>query len=444
MASGSFLAVPTVSNPQETECDLSLNHLSLLTSAEAMGCVGEDEEFNLDTLRVINDMISASSSVNNEIPDASVDNTSIQALQQSTTTKKGRNSRSKNAKKASQDDSSVNLQPTQSSLPVLTPAADMLPATPYTPNQHANSLYDPDQQFNKVVSTRQAQARPLSSPTPSCSSMTGMQLAEMMFVPNPSEDNGKHSAKPNYLNQCKSRLRKYQSDAMRDFADVLYMPFTHETSFDSLEGAEMQFAFGKKVFDCMDTLNKHSQAVWEFEKAIYSCVLPLREKVGGILPDSHNFNSVTPTRVNNALKRKRQEQLETCRDSALSVEVIAQLRPPKSYCLKQWPSRPTGQQFEKLQPLFDAFVLMRQDPDLKLHAYEWVQTLEQFRALLLSLKEKDPKYYEELTRYLVTAGKTRVRWYKDVLNRKMDEMAYLELCKKQNKQKAPHDILRLI
>lgn len=135
MASGSFLAVPTVSNPQETECDLSLNHL--LTSAEAMGCVGEDEEFNLDTLRVINDMISASSSVNNEIPDASVDNTSSQALQQSTTTKKGRNSRSKNAKKASQDDSSVNLQPTQSSLPVLIPAADMLPATPYMPNQHA-------------------------------------------------------------------------------------------------------------------------------------------------------------------------------------------------------------------------------------------------------------------------------------------------------------------
>ena len=54
---------------------------------------------------------------------------------------------------------------------------------------------------------------------------------------------------------------KYQSDAMRDFADVLYMPFAHETSFDSFEGAEMQFAFRKKVFDCMDTLNKHSQLV---------------------------------------------------------------------------------------------------------------------------------------------------------------------------------------
>jgi len=59
------------------------------------------------------------------------------------------------------------------------------------------------------------------------------------------------------------------------------------------------------------------------------------------------YTTVAPTRVNDALKEKRQEQLETCRDGAFSLEVIAQLRPPKSYCLKQWPSRPTGQQFEK-------------------------------------------------------------------------------------------------
>ena len=42
-----------------------------------------------------------------------------------------------------------------------------------------------------------------------------------------------------------------------DFADVLFIPFAHETSFNSLESAEMQFAFRKKVFDCMDTLHKH-------------------------------------------------------------------------------------------------------------------------------------------------------------------------------------------
>ena len=144
--------------------------------------------------------------------------------------------------------------------------------------------------------------------------------------------------------------------------------------------------------------------------------------MGGAWPDNHNFSSVTLTYVNNALKRKQQEELECCHDKALTVQVIKQLRPTKSYCLKQWPSRPAGEQFEKLQTLFEAFVLMSQYPEIKLHTYEWVQSLEQFRSLLLSLKEKEAKYY------LITAGKTRVQWYRDVVNYKQDEMAYVELC----------------
>ena len=85
-----------------------------------------------------------------------------------------------------------------------------------------------------------------------------MHLAEMIFVHSPSENNGKQASKPNYLNQCKSRLARYQSDAMRDFADVLHMSFAHETSFNSLEGAEMQFASRKQSVclygypDCRD------------------------------------------------------------------------------------------------------------------------------------------------------------------------------------------------
>ena len=50
MASGTFLAVPTESNPQETECGSSLNHLALLTSEEAMGCGGKDEELYYEEL----------------------------------------------------------------------------------------------------------------------------------------------------------------------------------------------------------------------------------------------------------------------------------------------------------------------------------------------------------------------------------------------------------
>lgn len=97
----------------------------------------------------------------------------------------------------------------------------MLSPSHYVPDQHANSLYFHDQELINVVPTVQAQARQPSSPTPSTSSLTSAQLAEMMFVPKPSGDSGKHAANPSYLTQCKSRLRKYQSDSMRDFADLL-------------------------------------------------------------------------------------------------------------------------------------------------------------------------------------------------------------------------------
>lgn len=405
-----------------------------------------DEEFNLEALRVISDAISAPSGANNEAPMNNINNASSDVATCSTYSKKGRGARSKSSKKASQENVVVQSQP---SLQVLTTPQDVI-LTPveYVPHQHVNNA--PNHNTNVVFQANPQnnvapfQPRPLVSAAPCCSPITGVQMAEMMFASKSSDDNRNRAAKPNYLNQCKNRLRKYQSDAMRDFSDILYSPIANETSFESLEGADMEFVFRKKVFECMDTLNKHSHAVWELEKAMYSCVLPLKEKVGGVFPDSHNFNSVTPTRINNAFKRKRQEQLETLRDNAISLEVVEQLRPPKSYCLKQWPSRPAGEQFEKLQPLFEAFNLMRRDLDLKLHTYLWVQTLEQFKGLLFSLKEREPKYYEELTRYLVTAGKTRVRWYKDLLNGKIDEITYVELCKKQNRQKAPHDILRLV
>ena len=203
-------------------------------------------------------------------------------------------------------------------------------------------------------------------------------------------------------------------------------------------------SFRKRVFNCTETLHEHACAVRELEKAIYSSVLPLKQKVGGVLPDNHNFNTVTPTRINNALKRKRQDELESIRDKVITQEVIEQLRPPKSYCLKQWPSLSSSQQFEKLNPLFEAFLLMRQDNELKLHSYAYVQNLEQFKGLLFTLKEKEPRYYEELTRYLVTAGKTSLRWYKEFVNGEMDEMTYVELCKKQNNRKAPSAILRCV
>ena len=44
----------------------------------------------------------------------------------------------------------------------------------------------------------------------------------------------------------------------------------------------------------------------------------------------------------------------------------------------------------------------------------------------------------------MTARKTTLRWYKEFVNGEMDEMTYVELCKKQNNRRVPGAILRCV
>ena len=83
------------------------------------------------------------------------------------------------------------------------------------------------------------------------------------------------------------------------------------------------------------------------------------------------------------------------------------LRPPKSYCLKQWPSMSATKQNSVLQPVFEAFLLMRQDTSLRIHTYNDVNPLEDFRFLVKNLMERDPKYYDEFMRFLCTTSLLR-------------------------------------
>lgn len=464
MASESYLAVATVANVEQNSADYTVNSdaIQLLESVEALNQEFEEEEFNLESFRQITDAISA--------PPAMINKSAGNETSSTSSSKRGRG-KGRNSKKVTQqqqqqqqemeravpENTSLLLQSSGVSaeyVPLQTmdfiqnnnisPVENMSLINPQLglnfPENRSQSVFQlpANVQCNNVTPSQ------VFSPSTSSQANSGAQMADVMFPVKPADDNTKNAVKPNYLTQCKNRLRRYQSETMHDFSDLLYAPFAYETSFESLEGQTREFVFRKRVFDCMETLHKHACAVRELEKAIYSSVLPLKQKVGGVLPDNHNFNTVTPTRINNALKRKRQDELESIRDKVITQEVIEQLRPPKSYCLKQWPSLSSSQQFEKLNPLFEAFLLMRQDNELKLHSYAYVQNLEQFKGLLFTLKEKEPRYYEELTRYLVTAGKTRLRWYKEFVNGEMDEMTYVELCKKQNNRKAPSAILRCV
>ena len=186
MASESFLAVPTVPNPQQssTNYGVNLDHMALLESVEAFTCEGVDEEFNLEALRVISDAISAPSGANNEAPMNNINNASSDVATCSTYSKKGRGARSKSSKKASQENVVVQSQP---SLQVLTTPQDViLKPVEYVPHQHVNNA--PNHNTNVVFQANPQnnaapfQPRPLVSPAPCCSPITGVQMAEMMFA----------------------------------------------------------------------------------------------------------------------------------------------------------------------------------------------------------------------------------------------------------------------
>ena len=80
---------------------------------------------------------------------------------------------------------------------------------------------------------------------------------ELIFAPpRPTEvplNNRRNAVQPlNYIDQCKNKLKVYVEDAMRSFADVLYMPMVNETSFgDGLEAATHLHRFRQKVWACI-------------------------------------------------------------------------------------------------------------------------------------------------------------------------------------------------
>lgn len=106
------------------------------------------------------------------------------------------------------------------------------------------------------------------------------------------------------------------------------MRMVNETSFgDGLEAARHLHRFRQKVWACMESLDKHQLCLMDLELAAYRCELPLNEWMAGGLTDNQNYCTVTFTRVNNALKRKCLEQLESARNTSLKNEVVDYCNP---------------------------------------------------------------------------------------------------------------------
>ena len=268
MASESFLAVPTVSNMEEnaTEYAVNINHMTLLESVKALGRdFGDEEEVNLEMFRQITDTISAPPAVNNQSVINNGHNGIEAASSSSTNAKKGKSGRGRNSKTGTQQPATPQSDPrvsmSQSHKENFYSTVQHMPSQQMDlsenntgvvflvlPQMHVSA---DNTQFNQHLrlgipasesqpllvrnvpsnSVTPFQGNHLLSPVPSYHSISGSQMAEMMYPSKSADDSIKNAAKPNYLNQCKNRLRKYQTEAMRDLADLIYAPFaTKEVS----------------------------------------------------------------------------------------------------------------------------------------------------------------------------------------------------------------------
>ena len=130
---------------------------------------------------------------------------------------------------------------------------------------------------------------------------------------------------------CKIKLENYLGQAMRSLSDMIYMPLECDTNFSGLEAAGQLYDFREAVWNCMSTLETHRKTVLVLEEIVFKCVLPLNWRVTGVLPDNLNFSTITPTRINNALKRSREEMLKSERENSLKKNVVDFSHPPNSY-----------------------------------------------------------------------------------------------------------------
>lgn len=362
MANELFLAVPST---PKNNVNSGMNLLDFNTESQQISGNGmaeviravhgldygmEEDQLSIKSLRAIGEAVSAPLSVTTDVQEMA-GNTSVTQLQSQIATsnqttaaagnsrkKGGRNTKtSRKAAISAAPEPQQQAETSHASLEVLTTSQDVLSNQPtYAVSQEIpNFPWQPLTVINDAfqMTTPPPAVQVPVSPAPSCVSLDPKRKVESMFAPpQPTEvplNNRRNAVKPpNYVDQCKNKLKVYADEAMRNFADVLYMPMVNETSFgDGLEAARHLHRFRQKVWACMESLDVHQQCVMDFELAAHRCVLPLNERVAGGLTDNQNYCTVTPARINNALKRKRLEASQVLLSKTMASQVKCRTKP---------------------------------------------------------------------------------------------------------------------
>ena len=244
-----------------------------------------------------------------------------------------------------------------------------------------------------------------------------------------------------YLNLVRKKYVDFSNSVSPYLKEILCRPVRNtEFALKLFEGQAQMFPVARSAWTCLPILENLRQALDALEDDLHECVLLPNEKIINIsneYEEGKSLDNVTSLRIRNALKRKRSDLLEDKRKKTLKECVVQNLKPAKSYCHAQWPCKSVDRQYKFLQDYWEAFFLMRQDKFLNLTPYNDVQTIEQFKQLLMSLNQKDRELYNLLLTFLRQWGIPRIKWYKSYLENKVDENAFNFFVENQNEKILP-------
>ena len=243
-----------------------------------------------------------------------------------------------------------------------------------------------------------------------------------------------------HFSNIKSNAVKYQKKLETELKTIYFNPFFGDKEFEtSVEMCREINSFKNNVNEMRKTYDLHLESIQKFENCCFQLAIPLAEHVISPLSnvDGKDLSAVTPLRLSNALKRKRDDNLEETRRYNLKNKIWENMRPSKSFCFQEWDKRDTAKKDTIVQPLWEACCLLKTDPTIKITQFERSNSYTEFQQMLIDLKLADKNLYETLVRYLNSQGKKRVKWYREVAKGLMDEEEYVKLCHEQNTKSPP-------
>ena len=138
------------------------------------------------------------------------------------------------------------------------------------------------------------------------------------------------------LTQVNQNAVKYFKK-LRELEEMQHRPLYGGLEVENtIECIQQMFRLRRGVHRVMDTFAEHLESLQQLHHLCHAFPIPLREDFVRLpVIEGRDTSALTPLRISNAFKRKREEDHEAVRKQSLD-NFYELLRPAKSFCLLEW------------------------------------------------------------------------------------------------------------